>query len=264
MKSLFKNEIKAFCRAAKVCCGHGWTERNGGNLSYRLPDLKGIDIPALRRFDLQCALPSLDGEVFLVTGTGKYFRNVARDPENNIGLVRIAKGGKVAELLWGLKDGGAPTSELSAHLMSHAARLAVDPAQRVVLHQHPVHLIAASMTLPADARTVTRALWQVMTESLVVFPEGVCALPWMICGGPEIGKATAEALSAYRIVLWGLHGAVVAATSLDEAVGLLEVAEKAAHLHTLTANLPRQVITDEQLQQIADFFGVKPKEGFLG
>ncbi len=71
--------------------------------------------------------PELDGKYFLVTGTGKYFKNVQYAPEINLGLVRLTDGGETAQLLWGFADGGKFTSEFPAHMMSHAARLKIDP-----------------------------------------------------------------------------------------------------------------------------------------
>lgn len=41
----------------------------------------------------------LTGKIFIVTGTGKYFKNVENDPETNLGIVRIAADGQTAELL---------------------------------------------------------------------------------------------------------------------------------------------------------------------
>ena len=73
----------------------------------------------------------LEGKLFLVTGTGKYFKNVQDDPETNLGIIRIGKGGKEVELLWGFRDGGRPTSEFPTHMMSHMARLSVDPENRI-------------------------------------------------------------------------------------------------------------------------------------
>ncbi len=40
---------------------------------------------------------SLSGKYFLVTGTGKYFKNVKEDPETNAGIFRISQDGKKAE-----------------------------------------------------------------------------------------------------------------------------------------------------------------------
>ncbi|MBD9129732.1 aminotransferase class I/II-fold pyridoxal phosphate-dependent enzyme, partial [Alistipes finegoldii] len=38
--------------------------------------------------------PALEGKYFLVTGTGKYFKNVQYAPEINLGLVRLTDGGE--------------------------------------------------------------------------------------------------------------------------------------------------------------------------
>ena len=77
---------------------------------------------------------------FLVTGTGKYFKNIEKDPETNLGLVKISKDGKEAGLIWGFKDGGKFTSEFPAHLMSHAARLKVNQKNRVIMHTKTISL----------------------------------------------------------------------------------------------------------------------------
>ena len=88
----------------------------------------------IRRIPIGFEAKSLIGKIFIVTGTGKYFKNVNDDPETNLGIVRIAADGCTAELLWGYKDGGKFTSEFPAHMMSHMARLSVDPENRVVMH----------------------------------------------------------------------------------------------------------------------------------
>ena len=119
----------------------GWDERNGGNISWMLDaqqvgeylDLNQV----LRVLPLGFDAKAIAGKIFIVTGSGKYFKNVDRDPELNLGIVRISENGQDAELLWGFSDGGRPTSEFPAHLMSHMARLAVDPENRVVMHTHP-------------------------------------------------------------------------------------------------------------------------------
>ncbi len=88
----------------------------------------------------------LVGKYFLVTGSGKYFKNVQSDPENNLGILRVAEDAHSVDLLWGYSDGGLPTSELPAHFMGHIARLAVDPENRVVMHCHATHLLAMTFS----------------------------------------------------------------------------------------------------------------------
>ncbi len=246
----------------------GWDERNGGNISYLLDEKEVgeyLDLGhVLRTIPIGFEAKPLIGKIFIVTGTGKYFKNVQDDPETNLGIIRIAADGCTAELLWGYKDGGKFTSELPAHLMSHMARLAVDPANRVVMHCHPTNLLAMTYVHDLDERAFTHTLWQMCTECIVVFPEGVNVLPWMLCGTNEIGEATAEKMQTARLVVWAQHGIYGAGKDLDETFGLIETAEKAAEIYMKIAHLPlKQTITDEQMWQLVEHFKVTPRKGFL-
>ena len=246
----------------------GWDERNGGNLSYMLENdelAEYLDLNrVIRTIPVNFDATPLIGKCFLVTGTGKYFKNVQYDPENNLGIIRIAADGCTAELLWGYSDGGRFTSELPAHLMSHISRLSVDPDNRVVLHSHPTNTLAMSIIHDADDCAFTRSLWKMQTESIVVFPEGVGVLPWMVCGTNEIGIATAEKLKEYRLCVWTTHGIYGAGRTLDEAFGLIETVEKAAQLYMLTVGSERKnEITDDQLKDLAAVFGLNYNKKYL-
>ena len=71
----------------------GWHERNGGNLSYRI---KEEEVGSVKENftcgewkEIGVSVPLLAGEYFLVTGSGKYFRNVMSDPEDSICIIEI-------------------------------------------------------------------------------------------------------------------------------------------------------------------------------
>ena len=247
---------------------HGWDERNGGNISLMVDEaevLKYVD-PAkvLRTIPTGFTAPELDGRYFLVTGTGKYFKNVKYAPQINLGLVRLCDNGTNAQLLWGFEDGGKFTSEFPAHMMSHVARLKVDQQNRVVMHCHPANLLAMTYVHTLDEREFTRTLWQMCTECIVVFPEGVNVLPWMLCGTNEIGEATAKKMETARLVVWSQHGIYGAGKDLDETFGLIETAEKAAENNKKIAHLTRiNTITDDQMHQLEGRFGIKAREGYL-
>ena len=248
---------------------HGWDERNGGNISALLDEAdvsEYLDVNAvIRDIPTGFEAPALDGKYFLVTGTGKYFKNVQYDPARNLGLVKLTDGGKTARLLWGFTDGGKFTSEFPAHMMSHAARLSVEPGNRIVMHCHPANLLAMTYVHDLGSRAFTRTLWQMGTECIVVFPEGVNVLPWMLCGTNEIGEATAEEIKTARLVVWAQHGIYGAGKDLDETFGLIETAEKAAEVYMKIAHLPlKTTITDDQMHQLEAHFGVKAREGWLG
>jgi rhamnulose-1-phosphate aldolase len=101
----------------------GWDERNGGNVSYLLAEAevkKYIGITVVKQtVVIPFPIKELAGKYFIVTGSGKYFKNVALDPEDNLGIIRVTSDGTDYDLLWGYKNGAKPTSELAAHFMSH-------------------------------------------------------------------------------------------------------------------------------------------------
>lgn len=260
--------VKEMCDATANMYRLGWDERNGGNISYMLSpeevapylDLNKV----LRTIPIGFSAPDLVGKIFIVTGTGKYFKNVKEDPENNLGIIRIAADGTTAELLWGYADGGKFTSELPAHLMSHAARLSVNPQNRVIMHCHPTHTLAMNYVHELEEKKFTHTLWEMCTECIVVFPDGVGVLPWMLCGTNRIGEATAEKMKEFRLVVWGMHGIYGAGTTMDETFGLIETVEKAAQIYMLTAPMKRiNTIRDEEMKQLAEYFGVDYRKDFL-
>lgn len=248
----------------------GWDERNGGNVSLILEpaDVKEYlhdghqvirEIPLPLKAD-----PIMKGRVLAVTGTGRYFRNTKADPSHNVGVIRIKEDLKTAEVLYGFEGDGRFTSEIFAHLMCHAARLKENPNHRVIMHCHPANIVALSSVLKGDEKAYTLALWRVETECIVVFPEGVGVLPWMLCGTNEIGVATSNKIKDQRLVVWTLHGIYAAGDTIDEAFGLIETAEKAAQMYFLAAPYKdRAVITDDQLKQVAALFKVTPRAGYL-
>ena len=246
----------------------GWDERNGGNVSYLLDEeeLKEyLDLSkVLRTYPLNFDASEVKGRYFLATGTGKYFRNTKNDPETNLGIFRVSEDGLNAELIWGYKDGGKSTSETYAHLMCHIQRLRVDPNHHVVIHSHPTCTLAMTHILPNDEKIFTKELWKVMTECIVVFPEGIGLLPWMQCGTYEIGVATAEKMVDRRLVVWGLHGIYGVGETIDEAFGLIETVEKAADVWLKYRQFKEiNTISDENLKGIAKIYGGVPRKGYL-
>ena len=245
----------------------GWDERNGGNISYLLDEKEVgeyLDLNhVIRTIPTGFDATALIGKIFIVTGTGKYFKNVEFDPETNLGVVRIGKDGTTAELLWGYKDGGKFTSEFPAHMMSHISRLAIDPDHRIVMHTHPTYTIAMNAVCPLDEKDFTKRLWKSNTEAIVVFPDGVGVLPCMVCGTNEIGEATAEKMKKFRLVVWTNHGIYGTGKDIDETFGLIETVEKTAQVYMLTLGHVVNVISDDILNGLVDLWHLTPLDGIL-
>ena len=247
----------------------GWDERNGGNISILLDeeeirDFLNVD-EVLNVIPIDFDASFLKGHYFLVTGSGIYFKNIEKSPEESLGIVRIHESGTKLELMWGFSNGTLPTSELPTHLMTHIARLKVDSKHRVVMHNHATHLLAMTFTHPLSEKVFTKTLWKMCTECLVVFPEGVGIIPWLVPGTIEIGKETAQKMEEYRLVLWPFHGIYGSGESLDDVFGLIETAEKAAKVYTYVMSQGgiKQEISDTQLKELAQAFEVEPRNGYL-
>ena len=260
--------IKEIGRIATYMYNDGWDERNAGNISYLLYDEEVL--PYLKKAKVKKDIPigmpikELAGKYFLITGTGKYFRNVEINPEDTLGIIRISEDGCNAQLLWGYKNGGRPTCELAPHLISHAVRLKQDKSHRTVIHTHPTYIIVMDATNDFDETELTRKLWQTHTEAIAVFPDGVGKVPCMVNGTTDIGKATAEKLEEYRLVVWSNHGVYGTGSGMDETYGLIEVMEKSAKIFTLKqGSAINHVIPDEILAGLAKQFNVQPKKGVL-
>lgn len=260
--------VKELCNITSNMYRLGWDERNGGNISVLLDEEQVKEYldtdKVLRVIPTGFDAKELVGKYFIVTGTGKYFKNVEGDPETNLGIIRIGADGKSAELLWGYKDGGKFTSELPAHLMTHATRLKIDPNHRVVMHTHPTYTICMSAVVKTDDRVFTETLWRNNTEAIVVFPDGVGVLPCMVCGTNEIGEATAEKMKKYRLVVWTNHGIYGVGKDIDEAFGLIETVEKTAQLYMLTLGHVVNEIGDDVLQGLVDLWHLTPLDGIIG
>ena len=90
----------------------GWHERNGGNLSYRMRPEEVEQFRAFFRNDepwreIGTEVPELKNEYFMVTGSGKYMRNVSLDFEDSVAVIRVDETGTKYQIVWGLEIGRA-------------------------------------------------------------------------------------------------------------------------------------------------------------
>lgn len=249
----------------------GWDERNGGNVSLRLLEeetapFAGDFYEEPRCVELTKPAPELANCWFLVTGSGKFFRNVQLDPADSLALLKVDEKGLSYKIHWGLTNGGLPTSELAAHFQSHSVRKVVSGGvDRVIMHCHATNFMSLSYVVDLDSARFTRLLWEGSTECLVVFPDGVGILPWMVPGTDEIGQATADQMASHSIVMWPFHGIFGAGPTLDETFGLIDTAEKSSEVivKVLSMGGIRQSITTEQLVALGKRFNVKPWQAAL-
>ena len=272
MKVLDTKFAKGFIKCCDDGFRQGWHERNGGNLSYRLTPEEAASIQDDLNEDgawqpIGTSVPGLAGEYFMVTGSGKYMRNVILDPAANTCVVELDDKGENYRIRWGLVEGGRPTSELPSHLMNHEVKKRVTANRhRVIYHAHTTNTIALTFVLPLKDEIFTRELWEMATECPVVFPEGVGVVDWMVPGGREIAVATSKLMEQYNVAIWAHHGMFCSGADFDETFGLMHTVEKSAEILVKVLSMTdrkRQTITPDEFRALAKDFHVTLPEKFL-
>jgi len=262
-----ENLQSAVIRTAHDLWLKGWAERNAGNLSVRL--LPGELEEGSRRYGswrpLETAVPELGGDHFLFTDTGSHMRLLELDSLRSTSVIELDASGDRFRIVRGDAE-SSPTSEIVPHLRVHTARKRVPgSADRAVIHTHPSNLIALTYGLALDTASLTRLLWEMHTECIVVFPKGCGFAEWRLPGSEELAQATERIMERRSLVLWQYHGIVAAGPDLDTAFGLIETAEKAAEIYLKVAAMGpvERRLTNEQLTALARRFGVEPDPEIL-
>lgn len=236
----------------------GWAEKNAGNFSQDVTaflkagkrDLKAPDFRKVPGLPAGSA-----GRCYLVTGTGTRYRDIEKDPQGCLCVLRVTEKADGYHSIWGGKRPGfQPTSELSSHLRMQASILARGRGLNTVLHTHPNELIALSH-LPEtnDPEALNWALWGMIPEAKLFVPKGVGLVPYRLTGSVELAQATVEVLDrGFKVVLWEKHGALAVGKDPEEAFDLLDAMNKAATLYLLClhAGQKPQGLTREQIEEI--------------
>ena len=264
--------VQGFIRMCNDGWEQGWHERNGGNLSYRM---KPEEVEEVKEFlsedgewkEIGTGVPKLAGEYFMVTGSGKYFRNAILDPEDSICIIELDEAGEKYRIRWGLVNGGRPTSELPSHLMNHEVKKEVSGGKhRVIYHAHPANVIALTFVLPLKNEIFTRELWEIATECPVVFPNGIGVVGWMVPGGRDIAVETSKLMKEYDVAIWAHHGMFCSGEDFDLTFGLMHTVEKAAEILVKVLSMSpkkRQTIEPQDFRDLAKDFHVTLPEKFL-
>lgn len=267
-------ETKLIKEFKKICTdgyNQGWHERNGGNLSYRMND---DEVNELKEYfnedgkwqDIGTEVKDLANEYFMVTGSGKYFKNVSDEFEDAVCILKVSEDGKQYKIVYGLVNGGRPTSELPTHLMNLEVLKQRDKDIRIVYHCHPVNIIALTFVLPLDDEIFTREIWEMMTECPIIFPKGIGVIDWMVPGGREIGVKTSEIMKEKDVAIWAHHGMFACGKNFDETFGLMYTVEKSAEILVKVLSMSKEklnTITADDFRKLQEPFGVILEEKYL-
>ncbi|MCM0647612.1 rhamnulose-1-phosphate aldolase [Clostridium swellfunianum] len=272
MRVLDSEFVQGFIRMANDGWEQGWHERNGGNLTYRIKkeEVESVAEALNKEGEWEAigtSVPKLEGEYFLVTGSGKFFRNIIIKPEDSMAIIELDDKGENYRICWGLVNGGRPTSELTSHLMNHEVKMISSGGKhRVIYHAHTTNVIALTFILPLEDKVFTRELWEMATECPVVFPDGIGIVPWMVPGGRDIAVATSELMKEYDVAVWAHHGMFCSGEDFDFTFGLMHTVEKSAEIIIKMLSMrpdKLQTITPQNFRDLGRDFKVTLPEKFL-
>lgn len=257
MADNFKNLLNRAAETANQIWLYGWAEANAGNMSIRLDkSLLPVEkfLAGSKWNSIGHKFPAIAGDYFLVSATCSYLKNFKSSPQENLGVIQINPEGSQYRTIWGFENGGKPTSELLTHLYVHSARKKNSKcSDKVVLHVHSPNVITLSFILSLDSKKITQLLWQMHTESILAFPEGVGFVPFEVPGSLRLALKTAEVFKKYRSCIWQYHGIIAAGEDLDKTLGLIEIIEKVSgiYIKAVAAGGIRNKLSQKQLAEIA-------------
>ena len=143
----------------------GWAERNASNISINITDIFPEAITEYISFPfytLPVSYPKLAGSYFLVTGTGKRMRDLARKPMQNLLIIKLNEGANGYWIISQKKEqeNFLPTSELATHLGIHQIVAERGSTEKVVMHTHAHELVSLTLAKEfCDQDTLNRLLW---------------------------------------------------------------------------------------------------------
>ena len=242
----------------------GWAERNAGNISINITDLVNEEIKTQidsTLYKLQVAYPELSGKLFLITGTGKRMRDLARKPMENLSVIKISDDGKefsLPSINNEIRSSFIPTSELPAHLSIHSLIAKRGSNEKVVLHTHLTEIIALTQIPEYQSEeALNRILWGMHPEAMVFVPKGIGYVPYILPGSQKIADETLKAFKKHDIVVWEKHGCFAVGEDVFETFDSLDIMAKSVKIFFLckSAGFSPEGLNENQLQELKKYYG---------
>lgn len=236
----------------------GWAERNASNISVNITDIWQKETgqnDSFPFYTLPVAYPKLAGSAFLVTGTGKRMRDMARKPLQNSLIIKLNESGNGYWIISQNKNGEKvlPTSELPSHLGIHQMIAERKSNEKVVMHTHAHELVTLTHAKEfCDEVVLNKLLWSMHPETMIFVPKGVGFVPFRMPGSGDIATETIKSLQTHNVTLWEKHGVVAIGKSVSDTFDIIDILAKSAGIFFLcrSANIVPDSFTDEQLNDL--------------
>jgi rhamnulose-1-phosphate aldolase len=254
-----KNIIRETAEIAGYLWQRGWAERNASNISVNISGLlqQEFEDNGTHSFHfLPIAYPKISGNLFLVTGTGKRMRDLARKPMKNALILQLneeASGYRIISQNIDDKENFLPTSELPTHLGIHQMIAERGSNEKVVMHTHAHELVTLTHAKEfCDQERLNQVLWSMHPETVIFVPKGVGFVPYLLPGSNEIAAETLKALENHDVALWEKHGVFAIGRSVAETFDVIDILAKSANIFFMcrSANIIPDSFSEVQLAEL--------------
>ena len=254
---LLKKLIEDVAEIAGYLWERGWAERNAGNISVNISTIiakASINLKKHPYVEMTTPYPELANMSFLVTGTGKRMRDLARKPLDNALLIQLSKDGRGYYILSREKESTdifMPTSEFPTHLGIHQMVKRRGSKETVVLHTHATELVALTQIRDyCDQEKLNKLLWGMHPETMVFVPQGIGFVPYVTPGTDDIAAESLKVLEKHPIVLWEKHGVFCIGDSIIDTFDNIDIMAKSAKIFFLTrsAGYSPEGLSDKELE----------------
>lgn len=260
------HKLNAITRSIADVAGYawqkGWAERNSGNISVNVSHLVTEDSQndrAFREYVSDLEYQELNGMSFIVSGTGRRMRDLAKVPEENLCLIKITGQGNKYRVISNSKTKEIlmPTSELQSHLAIHEMIRKNDRGDKVVLHFHVSELIALTQISEyKNEEKLNRILTTMIPETVIFLPKGIGFVPYEIPGTREIAESTVQSFEKHDVVIWEKHGVIAVGDNIEDTFDKIDLISKSAQVFFLCRNAgcEPEGLTEIQVGKLKDLY----------
>jgi rhamnulose-1-phosphate aldolase len=217
----------------------GWAEVNAGNLSIDVTDQYCPSDKKKNTAKANLTLrhkgyANLGNRRFLITESGRRFRDMAEKPEEETCIIQMSDDGSTASILDvnGFNKDIWPTSELATHLLLHDYFRKMGMKDKVVIHTHPVELIALSQLKRFwNEELLNSKLHGMLPEVKVLIPKGAGLVDYALPGSERLAESTLDKIcQGYRVIVWQKHGCLAVSDSPVSAFDTIDILNKGAQV----------------------------------
>ena len=255
-----QNEVNAILfdvqRVAEILFQKGWSEKNAGNITVKLPDaidFSKINMPDENKFAI--SFPALKGKCFYMTGTGKRMQDIADSATDNGLFIQINESGNGYYIVKATQKEVKPTSEFPSHLGIHNMIAERGSTETIVMHTHATEVIALTQN-PAikSSESLNKILWGMHPETMVFVPKGAGFVPYILPGTQAIADATIKSFQLHDIVVWEKHGIFAIGKSVIDTFDNIDIVCKSAKIwfQCKSAGFEPEGMTDAQLDELRE------------